>query len=200
VNFKITKQIYKTVITLAEELIKNGFGVSVKTVKIESAAEKVEMNPKAKITFKELFDEYVRIKEMPLNFSFDNPHYKLSIIESVNPLVKEAFDKLGKEKVEELKYNQTNIRREILKKLDISTEHKIVQMINDSISYYTAIPNITVKEKIQNIYDRKSDEAMKAEYQEVLKCLKKEISIEKTAKICDVSKSTVQRVKKRFLI
>ena len=45
---------------------------------------------------------------------------------------------------------------------------------------------------------RKSDEAMKSDYQEVLKCLKKGISIEKTAKICDVSKSTVQRVKKKF--
>ena len=47
---------------------------------------------------------------------------------------------------------------------------------------------------------RKSDEKMKAEYQEVIKCLKKGISIERTAKICDVSKSTVQRVKKRFQI
>jgi len=46
---------------------------------------------------------------------------------------------------------------------------------------------------------RKSDDAMKSDYQEVLKCLKKGISIEKTAKICDVSKSTVQRVKKRFI-
>lgn len=46
---------------------------------------------------------------------------------------------------------------------------------------------------------RKSDDAMKADYNEVIKCLRKGISIEKTAKICDVSKSTVQRVKKKFL-
>jgi len=47
---------------------------------------------------------------------------------------------------------------------------------------------------------KKSDEKMKGEYQEVIKCLKKGISIERAAKICDVSKSTVQRVKKRFQI
>jgi DNA invertase Pin-like site-specific DNA recombinase len=47
---------------------------------------------------------------------------------------------------------------------------------------------------------RKSDDKMKTEYQEVMKCLKKGISIEKTAKICDVSKSTAQRIKKRFLL
>ena len=46
---------------------------------------------------------------------------------------------------------------------------------------------------------RKSDDAMKADYNEVIKCLRKGISIEKTAKICDVSKSTVQRVRKKFL-
>ncbi|WP_295938437.1 recombinase family protein [uncultured Alistipes sp.] len=43
---------------------------------------------------------------------------------------------------------------------------------------------------------RKSEETMRSEYKEVIKCLRKGISIEKAAKICDVSKSTVQRVKK----
>jgi len=46
---------------------------------------------------------------------------------------------------------------------------------------------------------RKSVEKLKDEYSQVIKCLKKGISIEKTAKICDVSKSTVQRIKKRFI-
>ena len=153
VNFKITKQIYKTVITLSEELQRNGFGVSVKSVTVESPAEQVEMNPKAKVSFKELFDEYANIKGNSIVFNFDNPHYKLEIIETINPLVKEAYDKLGKEEVERLQYNQTNIRREILKKLDISTENKIVKMINGCLSYHSAIPNNTVKVKIQNIYD-----------------------------------------------
>jgi len=153
VNFKITKQIYKTVITLSEELVRNGFGVSVKMVKVESAAEKVEMNPKAKISFKDLFDEYVRVKEMPMILTFDNPHYKLAVIEKANPLIKEAFDKLGKEKVAELKYVQTNIKRELLKQLDTSNEYKIVKMINSCFAYHVAIPNVTVKEKIQEIYN-----------------------------------------------
>jgi hypothetical protein len=153
VNFKITKQIYKTVITLSEELVRNGFGVSVKTVKFESAAEKVEMNPKAKISFKDLFDEYVRVKEMPMILTLENPHYKLAVIEKANPLIKEAYDKIGKEKVEELKYVQTNIKRELLKQLDTSNEYKIVKMINSCIAYHTATPNLTVKEKIQEIYN-----------------------------------------------
>lgn len=153
VNFKITKQIYKTSITLSDELKRNGFGVLIKTVNFESPSEKVEMNPKAKVSFKDLFDEYVRIKEMSTGFSLDNNHDKLASIESIKPLIKEAYDKLGKTGVQELKYNQTNIRREILKKLNISTEHKIVKMINGCMDYYKAIPNTVIKERIQNIYD-----------------------------------------------
>jgi hypothetical protein len=152
VNFKITKQIYKTMVTLSDELKKNGFGVDVKVVNIKSVAEELEINPKAKISFEDLFKEYAEIKESPMIFSFDNPHYKLKIIEERNPLVKEAYNKLGKERVEELKYHQTNIRRELVKQLDVSTEHKIVQMINSCIEFYQAIPITTVKDKIQGIY------------------------------------------------
>lgn len=101
--------------------------MDIKCIKVASPAEKVELNPKAKVSFQELFDEYAELKKQlnPELISFDTPHYRLSIIESTNPLVKEAYDKLGREEVVQLKYNQTNIRREILKKLDISTESKI---------------------------------------------------------------------------
>jgi len=156
-NFKITKQIYKTSITLAEEYQKSGFGVSVKVVKnVESVAEKLEMNPKLKVSFEELFKEYAEIKESGLLFSLnpqDNQHYKLKIIEEKNPLVKVAYEKLGKEKVEELKYIQTNIKRELFKMLDIADEEKIVKAINACIPYYTAFPIKAVKDKIQELYD-----------------------------------------------
>ena len=153
VNFKITKQIYKTAITLSEELKRNGFGVSIRMVNFESPSEKLEMNPKAKVSFQDLFNEYVKIKEMTMGFSFNNRHDTLTIIESVKPLVKEAYNKLGKERVKELNYNQTNIRREILKKMDILKEQKVVKMINAYIARHTAIPNAIIKEKIQSIYD-----------------------------------------------
>ena len=156
-NFKITKQIYKTCITLAEEYQKHGLGVSVKVVNnIESAAEKLEINPKARTSFEELFKEYVEIKESPINFSlnqFDNKHYKLKIIEDKNSLVKLAYDKLGKERVEELKYHTTNIKNAITKKLDISTEGKIVQMINERIPYHNAYPKNDIKDALQEIYN-----------------------------------------------
>lgn len=153
VNFKITKQIYKNIITLAREHKRNGYGVNIKTVTVESPAEELEMNPNAKISFEELFKEYAEIKAQPFEISFDNPHYKLQAIIAKNPLVGEAYDKLGSTEVERLKYNQTNIRRELVKKLDTPTENKIVKMANDCFDYNVAIPCTKIKEKLQSIYD-----------------------------------------------
>jgi hypothetical protein len=153
VNFKITKHVYKTGVTLCDELMKYGFNISVAIDTPESAAEKVEMNPKAKISFKDLFDEYVKIKEMPMILTLENPHYKLAVIEKANPLIKEAYDKIGKDKVEELKYVQTNIKRELLKQLDISNEYKIVKMIKECIAPHVAIPIGTIQTKLQEIYN-----------------------------------------------
>ena len=47
---------------------------------------------------------------------------------------------------------------------------------------------------------RKSKERMEEEYGKVLKMLKKGVSVRHTAKICDVSASTVERIKKAFNI
>ena len=44
----------------------------------------------------------------------------------------------------------------------------------------------------------KSEETKKEQYKQVLKMLKSGMSIRKTAKLCDVSVSTVQRLKKEF--
>ena len=45
---------------------------------------------------------------------------------------------------------------------------------------------------------RKSKEKMEDEYGKVIKMLRKGVSVRHTAKICDVSASTVERVKKAF--
>ena len=71
---------------------------------------KLEKNAKAKIPFKELFDRYAELKASDTN-PFSTDVFALSLIERRNPLVKQAFEILGTERVRELKYNQTQIRR-----------------------------------------------------------------------------------------
>jgi hypothetical protein len=57
------------------------------------------------------------------------------------------------ERVQELKYNPTKIRREILQKSNLSTEVKIVKCIDDCMTHQVAFPKSEVKEKLQKIYD-----------------------------------------------
>lgn len=75
------------------------------------------------------------------------------MIESKHPLIKPAYEQLGVAKVQALKYHVGNIKRELVKKLPITNEYKIVKLVNDAFTKQTAIPKSTAKEKLQRIYD-----------------------------------------------
>lgn len=132
VNFKITHHLYKARITLAEEY--NRYGFNMLSEKRIIYTDKLVANPKAKISFKDLFEEYALIREeQPIHFHFGNPEDRRTLIEQKKPLIKEAFEKLGTDKVRELKYHVTNIKREIFKRqCDISMDAKIVKCLKDA--------------------------------------------------------------------
>ncbi len=109
------------------------------------------MNGKAKIPFKELFDRYVELKTASEKFSLGC--FTEDLIVRRNPLVRESYEKLGAERVRELNYNQTQIRRELLKQENVESAHKIVRQIKNDLPQQTAIPARTIKAKLQHIYD-----------------------------------------------
>ena len=113
---------------------------------------KLEKNAKAKIPFKELFDRYAELKASDTN-PFSTDVFALSLIERRNPLVKQAFEILGTERVRELKYNQTQIRRELIKCSADELAYKIVKRVNADLSHGKAIPSKIIKERLQTIYD-----------------------------------------------
>ena len=93
--------------------------------------------------------------------------FKLDLVARRNPLVVESYDKLGVRRVRELGYNQTQIKRELLKKTSDDMAYKITKMIQADIPQGTAVPMKVVKERLQNIYD--------------------ELGIMRTAKAADIS-------------
>ena len=82
-----------------------------------------------------------------------NAKAKIPLIERRNPLVKQAFEILGTERVRELKYNQTQIRRELIKCSADELAYKIVKRINADLPHGKAIPSKIIKERLQTIYD-----------------------------------------------
>ena len=153
VNFKITNHLYQNRITLTDEYLKYGFK-PMKTVEKIYTDELAE-NPKAKISFKDLFEEYVTIVgESPDYFYFGNIDDRKSLIEELKPLVKEAHQKLGVQKVRELNYNVTNIKRTICNmRTDISQDAKIVDCLKEKgVTEGTTGTVKKWKEELQDIY------------------------------------------------
>ena len=151
VNFKICRHIYRTYVNLASELQQNGYSIS--RYSFSKVIDKVECNPASKVTFKELFDEYCRLKETKPAFSFVSHENLCGLIAAKNPLVKQAYDELGVAKVQALKYHVGDIRRELIKLQPLSVEHKIMKMINASFPKQTLIAKSEIKARLQKIYE-----------------------------------------------
>lgn len=136
VNFKITHQVYQSRVTLQNEYENRNFNVlqyNEKNYERIRITDKLKGNSKAKISFKDLFEEYILLREIESHpFHFGNIDDRRSLIEKERPLIKKAYDKLGVEKVRELKYHNTNIKREIYKRQsDISADRKIIKALSD---------------------------------------------------------------------
>lgn len=166
VNFKICRHIYRTYVNLTDELRRNGYTITRHT--FSDIMEKIEDKANARVTFKELFDEYHRLKTTKPFFSLENHEDLCAQIAVKYPLVKQAYEDLGTAKVQALKYHVGNIKRELMKRQPAPTEYKIVKMINATFAKQTPIAKSKVKELLQGIYD--------------------DLGIQRTAKAADLNK------------
>lgn len=84
--------------------------------------------------------------------NFGNNLERLNLIAQERPLIKEAYQKLGIEKMTELNFNQTNIIRNIIQQSDIPEIEKIKEMILNKIGVFTPIELSNAKVIIADIY------------------------------------------------
>jgi hypothetical protein len=125
-NYKIANQMYQSRVTLGNEYSKNGFNYQ-QGEYIVYQSDKLKKNTKAKTSFKDVFIEYEILKAKEPILYIGNANDRIRLIEQEKPLVKTAYDKLGADKVKELKYHVTNVKNELLKQqTDISTDRKII--------------------------------------------------------------------------
>ena len=149
-NFRNWQEIYADGCNLITEYQRNGDEIT-DTAKHDIRIAKLETNGKAKIPFKELFDRYVELRTASDKFSLGC--FTEDLIVRRNPLVRESYEKLGAERVRELNYNQTQIKRELLKYEKAEQAYKIVQRIKNDLPQQTAVPAKIIKAKLQRIYD-----------------------------------------------
>ena len=151
VNFKICRHIYRHYANLSQELQQSGYKIEHQVYNF--AAEKLETKPSSQIKFKDLFEEYAKLRKPDFVYTLSNNDERCAIISKARPLVKQAYEVLGVDKVRELNYHTGNIQRELTKQMTSSTESKVVRMLKEKIPHYKAMPKSKIKEELQRIYD-----------------------------------------------
>lgn len=153
-NFKISRQIYRSYKNLSNEMQANGYRIVCHS--FSKIVETINGNSSARLSFQELFDEYARLKadkaKQPM-FTFENNEAGCNVIAVKNPLVKQAYDLLGVDKVRGLKYHVGNIERELLKYQLSASESNVVSLVDKRLPQLAPIVKKRVKEELQQIYD-----------------------------------------------
>jgi len=150
VNYNIVNGIYLTQCNMLRELKKTGLNVTDSREIVFQESESVSYTPK--MTFKQAFLEYCKLRENAPEYSIGR-NYSIERIEFDKPLVKQAYEILGKDEVEHLKYHSSNIKRVLIAKSTDSENFKIFKMLEQAFPKQEPIPAAKIKCKIQEIYD-----------------------------------------------
>ena len=151
INYKIVNNIYKSQTNVINELTSSGLNVTDSEEYL--SPQSIELLSHSKIPFRRLFNLYCEIKDSQPMLSLSSD-YRLELIENINSLVRESYEKLGRDKVIKMNYHQSNIRREIIKLSNKGDDYKIASLIEESMPYHIAIPAAKVKAELQLIYNQ----------------------------------------------
>lgn len=114
--------------------------------------ENIELMNQVKMPFKNMFESYCYLKDNQPLYTL-TPDYRIELIETRNPLVKEAYEVLGRDKVRKMKHHQSIIKRDIIRLNNKGNDYKIVALIEESLPPQQAIAVTEAKSKLQAIYD-----------------------------------------------
>jgi len=177
VKYKLINGIYSSQICMDKELSGSGFEI-VESGQLNTPALKMDSKDITKRSFKETFEEYCQLKDNQPQFNLGRD-IEIEKIEIYKPLVKEAYTVLGPEKVRELKYHQSNIKTEVIKKSKQNEDYKIMRLLQGKFPKQKEIPCREIKKELQKIY--------------------KELGIKRATKATDLSEwYEVKRVQKKI--
>lgn len=155
-NFKLTNHDYTSLESVQEEYRKRGLMLNSQYEAIVKEAEKEEKKPsKPRSSFKDLFIEYADLKRTgSMMLCCGEQTDRATMIEQENPLVKQAFYKIGEDRVKKLNYNVTSIKRELIKSSLVSEGDKIVKSLHQKgyTDTGTVKTTIEIRNDLNDIY------------------------------------------------
>ena len=148
VNYGIVNGQYASRFNMNQSLVKAGFIVSNDDSAYNVDETLENLNSIEKTPFKDIFEEYAELRENKYNLDC----FRRSRIEIEKPLVKEAYEVLGASKVREMKYHQSNIKREIIKREHETKDTKVFLLLDEMLPKQVSIPKSEIKEILTDIY------------------------------------------------
>lgn len=130
VNFKIVHHDYCSCINMKSKMLENGFDVDAVVSAKENGILKSEPKKK-RATFKQMFNQYCLIMESGQYSLIEDE--RLVEIRTKRPLVIEAYNKLGPEKVKAMKYHVGNIRNVLTQMTNAKEDYKIVEIVSRAL-------------------------------------------------------------------
>ena len=130
VNFKIVHNDYCSCVNMESKMSDNGISIS-SIVKVHKNGTIRMASTKKRATFKEMFNDYCQIMEND-KYSLVKDD-RLVEIRTKRPLVIDAYNKLGPEKVKAMKYHIGNIKNALTQLTNTKEDYKIVEIVSRAI-------------------------------------------------------------------
>jgi hypothetical protein len=130
VNFKIIHLDYCSCVNLEQKMAQSGIEIE-GSVSAQDGGILKAMPITKRATFKEMFIRYRDIMEKGKYSLIENE--ELVEIRTQRPLVIEAYNKLGPEKVKAMKYHISNIRDALIQMTNTKEDYKIVEMLKRAL-------------------------------------------------------------------
>ena len=141
--------VYSSKVTVEDEMQKNG--ISIEESDSDTAPKNIQTMTQSRTNFKDIYTRYSEImREKPIMFKTD---WEIELSEAIYPFIRDAYTKLGDQKVKALKYRVGAIQDALTAMSKVDTDLKIVEMADRRFPKQTPIPVKKIKEELQKIYD-----------------------------------------------
>ena len=149
VNYNIVNGIYRSQVNMVAALKGAGLNVVASTEDDEPDEVLESLKSIERTPFKEVFEEYCSLKAKPCKYDLS---FRESRIAQEKPLVVEAYMKLGPDRVREMKYHISNIKRELVKLSHETLDVKIFLLIDPMLEKGVPILKAEIKELLEKAY------------------------------------------------
>ena len=149
VGYRVVNGVYSSQVTVEDEMKKNG--ISIEESDSDTAPKNIQTMTQSRTNFKDIYTRYSEIRrEKPIMFTTD---WEIELSEAIYPFIRDAYTKLGDQKVKALKYRVGAIQDALTAMSKVDADLKIVEMADRRFPKQKPIPVKKIKEELQKIYD-----------------------------------------------